>query len=73
MSNPAEFAENVRRLAQDAFHALRDPGASVSELMELSERVDDLRRQRNGSYALEVDRWLRSAGDQLRCRLRSSR
>jgi hypothetical protein len=70
MGNTPGFADQIRRLAMDAYRVLKDPDACESEFAELSERVDDLRRQSGGSHAHEVDRWLRSAGNQLRCRMR---
>ncbi len=69
MGDMAGFADQVRRLAMDLYRVLKDPDPCDSEFAELSERLDDLRRQRDGSHPQEIDRWLRSAGNQLRWRM----
>ncbi len=70
--SPAELASRVRQLAMDAYRVLKDPAATSGELVELSRKIDDLRRSCESLSSRQIDHWLQSAAEQVRCR-RASR
>jgi hypothetical protein len=53
-----QFARSIRRLAVDAYRALRRPDASDDELPELRRRSEVLLRAARGSRQAEIRRWL---------------
>ena len=67
--HPADFAHRLRTLAADTHRALRNPETEPHELIELSERFDELRRGAEDQRLSEIDRWLRNAQDLLERRM----
>lgn len=51
----AHFSEQVRRLGLEAQQAIRNPFTASSRLMDLSRRVQDLRKQTHVAQRGEVD------------------
>jgi hypothetical protein len=69
--DPADFAYRIRALATDAGRALRNVDTAPRELIELSERFDELLRGTQDKRANEIDRWLRNAQNLIESRRRS--
>ncbi len=65
---PAELAVRVRQLALDAHRVLKDPSATSGELVELSRKIDDLRRSCPSLSSRQIEHWLQSASELLLCR-----
>jgi hypothetical protein len=59
--DPAQFASSVRQFAMDVHRVLNDPLSTTSQLVELSRRIDDLRRHSPVPRFSEMDFWMSSA------------
>jgi hypothetical protein len=68
---PAELANRLRRLAQDAYRVMKDRHANPSEAEELSLRIEELREHTRGSGLFEIDRWLQKASEAVSANKRS--
>jgi hypothetical protein len=69
--SPAEIADRLRGLAQDAYRLAKDRHAAPSELVELSRRFEELRAHARGSRMVELERWLERASEVV-CERRSA-
>lgn len=66
--DPEAFASRVRELAAEAFRVLKDSDSTYRQAVEVSRKLDDLRRQRRRENmpVRDIDRWLRNAAQQVR-------
>jgi hypothetical protein len=69
--DPEEVARRVRQLAVDAHRILNHPDTTVEELIALRRRFKELLRAGRGSQPTEIERWLRSAQQEVDAKLLS--
>jgi hypothetical protein len=70
--DPADFAYRFRGLALDTHRTLKRRDAAPDELIELSRRIDELRRNTQDPQFVEIDRWLQNARILVESRKRSA-
>ncbi len=66
--DPAAIAHRVRQIAHDLHQMLRRTTSSPGELIELEQRIDELRGHTHGTGMIEIDRWLANARNAIRAR-----
>ncbi len=67
--DPAAIAQRVRQIAHDIREVLRKTHSSPRELIDLVERIDELRASTRGTQMLAIDRWLDNSCNALRARV----